>query len=179
MAKPDPIAVGYFPKSITPTPDSWNGPENVLEIASVSCCISRGPEGWIERWQHNELGFFPTEDIARGFIESSTDNLALYAYRVFPLEFSDGSIRSWSVPVAEAPEPEDYRHLGYDIVSRSGDTLFECSPLSCNLAANEYPVNSHCLIEGRRDAREASITISAGNYEPGPYYLFEVFRKML
>ena len=35
------------------------------EIASVSTCISSAPEGWIDLWKHNRLGFYDTLDLAQ------------------------------------------------------------------------------------------------------------------
>ena len=174
---PDAVAVGYFLKTRTPRPDGWNGPKHVSEIASVSECIAKGPEGWLELWEHNALGLFPTEDVARRLTRGSRE-FSLVAYKVFPLLFVEGSAQAWTPPVVEILEASGYDLLGYDVVSRSGDSLFECSPLSCNLAANEYPVNAYCLSDTLEHAYDASLRISAGNYEPGPYHLVEVHRKI-
>lgn len=75
--------------------------------------------------------------------------------------------------------PPDYQFLGYDIVSRSMSHHFECSPLSCNLAASDFRVNTHCLVATLADTYTVFLRIGAeaSAYEPGPYCLFAVHRK--
>jgi hypothetical protein len=68
--------------------------------------------------------------------------------------------------------------LGYDVVSRSLGSNFECSPLSCNSAAEEIEVNGYCLIDRLEAAVEAARTFSSGNWEPGPYYVLEVLSDL-
>ena len=81
------------------------------------------------------------------------------------------------MPVSPLQPEAGFKLIGHDVVSRSISSFFECSPLSCNYAAQEFAVNSWCLSEHIADAEGACRNISAGNYEPGPYYLFEVLRK--
>ena len=61
---------GYFPKKATPRPEGHNLP-GVVDIASVSDCIAKGPENWIESWTFNDLGFFDDVDAAESVIPES------------------------------------------------------------------------------------------------------------
>lgn len=170
------VAVGFFPK-LTYCDLDWLGVDSVKEIASVSCCISQAPEGWIERWQHNEFGFYDSEETARQ-AAGEDPSFDLYAYKLYPFSCLDEEMEIESVPARGIVIPEDYRFLGFDIVTRSTGATFECSPLSCNHGAREIPVNEFCLIQDREAAYAALQKIcKSGNYEPGPYYLFEVYRK--
>ena len=178
MKLPEPVAVGYFPKVATKRPGAWTGPEHVDEICSVSHCIHGGPDDWIDRWLHNELGFFPTSEAALTVAGEQAERCPLFAYRLFPLEYENGEARAWNAPLAVELELDELELLGFDPVSRSQGSHPECSPLSCNLAANDFPVNRHCLLDALPEAHEVCRRISAAGYEPGPYYLFEVYRKI-
>lgn len=177
------IFVGFIPKARPARPDGFK-PAHVVEICSVSNCINAAPEGWVDLWRHNELGFYDTEDLALACIShqlevacSSPGNFEVFAYRLFPLVFDNGQQLDFRVPVSPLEPEAGFKFIGHDVVSRSVSPFFECSPLSCNYAAQEFAVNSWCLIENIADAVGACRKISAGNYEPGPYYLFEVLRK--
>ena len=63
---------------------------------------------------------------------------------------------------------------GFDIVSFSGQTSAECSPLSCNHLAQELAVNKHCLIESIQEAKQYLQSGHFKDCEPGPYRIFEV-----
>jgi hypothetical protein len=177
MEIPDPVSVGYFPKVTERRPDDWPGPKTVIEMCSVSECISSGPENWIDKWLHNELGFFPTERKALKVADDPKQNYSMYAYKLYPLKFDDGQARPWEVPVSEVLDLTEFEFLGFDPVSRSQDSYPECSPLSCNTGASDFRVNRYCLLEGLDYAYRACVEISGANYEPGPYYLFEVYRR--
>ena len=169
------VGVGYFPKRTQPQPD-WLRVEHVREVCSVSECVSAGPNDWVAQWKHNALGFFDTEAAALDVVRDPV-GLEMYAYRVYPLQFDSGLSRSWAVPIHVALDLREYVFLGFDLVSRSISDYFECSALSCDSAAKEFVVNSHCLIDDYDAAWAACLAVSRGEYEPGPYYLFEVYRR--
>ena len=52
MNIPESILIGYFPKKIALRPD-WIKNSVVEDIYSVSECISKGPDNWIDMWKHN------------------------------------------------------------------------------------------------------------------------------
>lgn len=169
--------IGFFPKRPTPAAEGYHLP-GVSEIASVSQCIAQGPLGWVERWAHNEFGLYDREALALETAGNSSREYRLYGYASFPLRWGSTGLEPAVLPPAAAPIPADYRFLGYDIVTRSAGSSFECSPLSCNGAARDFRVNQFCLIDGLAEAWAALEAIGrAGNYEPGPYYLVAVWRK--
>jgi hypothetical protein len=175
MNIPDPQFVGFFPHRTEKKPE-WLENHGVTEVCSVSDCISPSPENWIEKWKHNELGFFDSEVLALSIVNDAGP-YDLYAYKMFPLQFSEGEVTPYVIPVNPTADLASFEFLGHDPVSRSAGFFPECSPLSCNNAAEDFEVNEHCLIQDREPAYQATIAISKGNYEPGPYYLFEVYRK--
>ena len=73
----------------------------------------------------------------------------------------------------------DFRSLGYDAVHKYLDDIlgFECSPLSCNSLAQEWPVNRYCLLDDLTTAIEAARRFSIEKPEPGMYYVAEVFAE--
>jgi hypothetical protein len=173
----EPILIGYFPKQIVARPD-WLKNQGVLEICSVSECISKGPANWIQAWKHNDWGFYDTEELASQVAREELDAFQVFAYELFPFRWLKDQEEKFSIAARLAPLPDAYQYLGYDIVTRSIGSFFECSPLSCNSAAEKYAVNKFCLIEDLDDAYRGLMEISRdGHYEPGPYYLTKVFRK--
>ena len=175
MKIPEPQFVGFLPKRTEKKPD-WLESQGVTEICSVSDCISPSPENWIEKWKHNEFGFFDSEGLALSILDDAGP-YDLYAYKMFPLQFSDGEVVPYTIHVNLTTVLASFDFLGYDPVSRSAGSFPECSPLSCNNAASDFKVNEYCLIQDLEPAYQAAIQISKGNYEPGPYHLFEVYRK--
>ena len=185
MNIPSPIFVGYFPKVTaqrddlkTENDEIWLKSEVVEEICSVSDCISKGPGGWIDKWQHNDLGFYDTEESALNVIPDNQEKYDLFAYRLFPLQFKEGKAIDYKVESNALEDLNPYKFIGFDIVSKTVSDFFECSPLSCNGACEEYLVNKYCLIEQLKDAYNAAIEMGQGGWEPGPYYLLEVYRKL-
>lgn len=175
MEIPQPVFIGFFPKATLrhPLPSVGN---NVEEVCSVSSCLSQAPPAWVDHWRHNDLGFYDSERTARDEIPQDGKSYEIYAYKVYPLVFESGTVKPWAAPVMVKPDLSQYTFLGHDVVSKSVSDFFECSPLTCNLAANEFAANRYGLIDAMQDAYQAAITISKGGYEPGSYYLFEVYR---
>jgi hypothetical protein len=176
MKEEQAVFVGYFPKLPYSRPD-FISKQTVREICSVSTCISEGPSDWIDKWKHNDLGFFDSESAAFEVIPPGV-RCDIYAYRMFGFRCFDDDVETIKVKSAPGDVPKEYQFLGYDIVTKSVADFFECSPLSCNHGANEFPVNEFCLVPDYEQAYKTLVTISKDrSYEPGPYYLFEVFRK--
>ncbi len=176
----EPTLIGYFPKHVIPRPD-WLKAESVKEVCSVSECVSPGPEGWIDRWCHNDLWVFDDERAAWAVVPGGPSNpdFRLLAYRLFPLEFTGGESQPFPIsPLSVQPLPVSYRRLGYDVVSRSCGNAFECSPLSCNGAAEHHGVNEHCLVDDLEEALRLGALFSRAEegYEPGPYFIVEVWQ---
>ena len=74
------------------------------------------------------------------------------------------------------PIPGSFQTLGFDSVCKStrGVLGFECSPLSCNGLAEEWPVNEFCLFPSLGDAIAGAVRFAADQPEPGAYFVVEV-----
>lgn len=168
--------IGYFPKA-TAIPLGWTGPENVIEICSVSDCVNSSPINWIEHWLHNELGFFNTISDAESVILGDAPQFKIFAFRLLPLTFIEGSSKNLKIlDFCGEQLPRNFVSLGFDVANRTLTPFFECSPLSCNLLANEIPVNQFCLIDSLQFAIDNAVSFSLSQPEPGPYFVLEVLR---
>ncbi len=174
-----PTLIGYFPKRVAAAPD-WLRAEGVKEVCSVSECVSPGPEGWIDRWAHNAMWAFDDEQAAWDVVPGGPSNadFQMFAYLLFPVEFDKGQQKAFAIPpLAVQPLHARYRRLGYDVVSRSMGSSFECSPLSCNYAARQVKVNEYCLLDDAAEAFRLAVLFSREEgAEPGPYFVVEVWR---
>lgn len=172
-----PILIGYFPKRTLKRPD-WIKAAGVDEVCSVSTCISAGPAGWINQWLHNEMWVYETPELAWSVVpQNSRGEFDLYAYQMFPVQFDDGQQKPFEIPpLCVAPLSAAFEFFGLDVVSRSCGSAFECSPLSCNLRAEDVPVTRHCLIADHGLAIRLAEDCEAGGGEPGPHFAVEVWR---
>jgi hypothetical protein len=166
------VLIGYALKKTRRQPD-WL--PQVDEIASVSNCMSRGP-GWdTTTWQHNDYWFYDTtalaKEIAADLDPEGEHAYDLYAFKLFPIIVDQGQIQDVE------PLDDTFEFLGFDAVSRSQGSDFECSPLSCNGAANEMRTNRFCLFSTLEEALAGAREFSSKPYEPGPYYVMEVYRS--
>lgn len=179
----EPILVGYFPLRIVSRPGFIKN-ERVTDICSATSCVSDSPTDWVDFWKHNDMWVYNTPDLAWSVVEPSLkDRYDLFAFKVFPervevkkpspFDRSPFVLPSMGVQVMD----ESFEKLGYDIVMRYAGNRFEHSPLSCNGLADEYDVNSHCLIDDARKAFEIAATFEEKGAEPGPYYVVEVWRQ--
>lgn len=170
--------IGYFPKRRTPRPD-WLAAPAVREICSVSGCMAEPPVGWIDHWAHNGLWVYDTPQLARSVVPADqAEQFALFAYRLVPRVYRDGESVPFDVSgVRPAPLPAAFESLGFDAVSRSVGTSFECSPLSCCNLAAELGANQWCLFDTLQGATAAAVAFSLKPPEPGPYVVIEVLRQ--
>ncbi len=175
------IDAGYFAKRVTPKPD-WLAAGAVREICSASGCISPGPTGWIDRWLHNEFGWFNRVADALAVIPpGQRAAFRLFAYRIYPHVFRAGARHDLAVPsdVHPDPIPGMFESLGFDSVNRSMEGVlgFECSPLSCNAMATKMDTNEHCLFPSLETALAGATRFSIEQPEPGDYYVLEVLEN--
>lgn len=174
---PAPVFAGFLLKAVVAQPE-WLEVEGVTEICSVSECLASAPPGRIAQWTHNALGFYDTEAQARAVCGEAPERYTLFAYEVFPVLADEQTLAPAAITPAPGAVPPGYVCLGYDIVTRSTGNFFECSPLSCNQAARDFPVNAHCLLTEQAEAVAALLAMSApgAGVEPGPYFLVKVYR---
>ena len=183
MNKRESILIGFFPK-ITARADAWFSHNSFEEVCSVSNCISAAPADWIKHWKHNTTWWlFDTETIAWSIVENESSTYDMYAYKLFPVIFDGKNESQIKINTTASGNLSAFNFLGYDIVSRESGALCFChSPLSCNRGCDRFPVNRYCLIGDLSKALGIIRIISnedqgKGAWEPGPYYLCEVYRK--
>jgi len=173
-------SVGYMAKRVSMKPDFLKAP-NVVDVYSVSSCVSEDFANYINFWMHNGYWFFDSPELIRSVSTKNNIDLAgtrLFYYEVHELEF-DGS--GWSTFLPEASfatnvVPPKHKNLeGFDVVTFYVKTSPECSPLSCNSMAAELRVNSHCLFETFAEAESHLKRGSFRHCEPGPCRIFAVY----
>jgi hypothetical protein len=147
----------------------------VREIWSVSGCISEGPSGWTDKWLHNALGLFDTRDLARSVLsDEEARTFTIVGYRVWDRMFDEGRDVALRVDLPPLSGPDaGFVTVGFDVVARP-QSSFECSPLSCNGGAADFPTNDACLFRTLDEAMAGAREVSTGNWEPGPYWVVEV-----
>lgn len=80
------VLIGLLAKKVAKRPEWLKA--DVLEICSVSDCISSAPDGRIERWTHNGFGLYNTEQLAWDTVpKAERDEYTIFAYRMFPARF--------------------------------------------------------------------------------------------
>ena len=175
------IELGYMAKHVAARPEQLSV-VHVVDICSVSNCISDDFTDFTAYWMHNEFFFFDSPDIIRKICARdniSMPDLQFFFYRGHDLQF-DAVDKKWEkygsdLSVAENVEsPRSIQRLGFDVVTYSMQNAPQCSPLSCNYLASEIPVNKHCLIDKLDDAIKHLESGSFDNTEPGPFRIIEV-----
>jgi hypothetical protein len=174
--------VGYMAKHIISRPQ-WLKAEHVIDIYSVSNCMSNNFADYINYWKHNGYWFFDSPEIIRQVaIEHSLDltNTKLFYYEVHAVEFYDNE-DLWK-PFKPEPsfttkiiKPKVKNLEGYDVVTFCARANPECSPLSCNSLATEVETNEHCLFSYMGEAMQMLAEGKFKNTEPGPYRIFSVY----
>jgi hypothetical protein len=173
------IPAGYMAKRVHQATD-WL-PSKLVDICSVSGCISEDFADYIHHCQHNGFWFFNSPEIIRSIaLQESValEGTSLFYYEAYELEF-DG--KSWQ---AYAPEPSfptnvalplKKQLVGFDVVTFYARAAPECSPLSCNGMAKELHTNAHCLFASFEEAETNVASGAFNNSEPGPYRIFSVY----
>jgi hypothetical protein len=172
-----PVLIGYFAKKTVVGPE-WLKAAGIREVCSASNCISEAPSRWIDAWKHNAHWLYDTPELAASVIAEDEGAFEMYAFKQYPVRIDAGEISDESVSEPNvALLTGDFQFVGYDAVARSCGNAFECSPLSCNQAAESLSANSRCLFDTLEEAVEGAKEFSQGPWEPGPYYVVEVYRR--
>lgn len=176
------IPAGYMSKKVVSRPD-WLQADKVTDIFSVSGCISEVFADYVKYWKHNGYWFFNSAEAIESVATTGGIDLSgntLFYYEVYEKQYSERE-NEWQPFEPEKSfetrvvEPVSKHLEGYDVVSFSGQTSAECSPLSCNNMAQEIQVNHHCLFNS---FEEAKLHLESGDFkdcEPGPYRIFAVY----
>jgi hypothetical protein len=176
------IPAGYMGKRVSARPE-WIKAERVIDIYSVSGCVSKDFAPYINYWEHNGYWFFDSPEIILQLARRNSIDLtgtSLFFYEAHDLEFDDADDQ-WRTfkPEASFPTqvvlPTERTLRGYDVVTFSARTSAECSPLSCNSLATEVETNAHCLLASFERAQELLEDGKFKNTEPGPYRIFAVY----
>jgi hypothetical protein len=174
------IPVGYMAKHVSRKPN-WLVASQVIDVYSVSGCISDHFADFIKYWKHNGYWFFDSPEIIKSVAKEdslSLQGMSLFCYEAHEMEF-DGE--KWRPNAPETSFPTNvvlpsWKQLeGFDVITFSARTSPECSPLSCNSLAKDLRTNEHCLFDS---LDEAETNIKSGAFtkcEPGPYRIFSVY----
>lgn len=167
-------------KHVSSRPSRIKAP-HLVDVFSVSDCVSENFADYIPFWKHNGYWLFDSpEIIKRAAVENSIKlaGTSLFYYEVYELEF-DGE--SWSPWSREASFPTNVvlpprKQLeGFDVVNFTARTSPECVGLECSSLAEELRTNSHGLFDS---FDEAHANVDKGAFhesEPGPYRIFAVY----
>jgi hypothetical protein len=173
------IPVGYMAKRVSKRPD-WLKASQVIDVYSVSSCVSEDFADYINLWKHNGYWFFDSPEIIVNIAREdsiSLDATSLFYYEAYELQF-DGEawhpwLPDWSFSTKVLP-PSRKRLEGFDVVTFSAGTSLECSPLSCNSLASNLRTNEHCLFASFEEARTNVNNGAFRDCEPGPYRILSV-----
>lgn len=175
------IPAGYMAKRILNRPKRFESTD-IVNIYSVSSCISKDFADYINFWKHNGYWFFNSPQIIQEIAKEHCIDLSgikYFYYEMYDLEFYEEN--EWKAFEPEASfttdiEKPKFKNLeGYDIVTFSCGNSAECSPLSCNGLANTIPVNKHCLLSSFDNALQLLEDGKFKNAEPGPYRIIAVY----
>lgn len=149
----------------------------VEEIGSVSNCIASGIGS-----TDDPLNLYADAGQAWAAVPvEARAGFALYAYRLWPVQFADGheeAIDLWWEP-AVVPMADSFVRLGWDAVVGGNGHSFGCSPMSCNSGADIVrcpEINRYCLVADEPAALALARSFSITQPEPGPYCVVEVWR---
>ena len=176
------LPVGYMRKRVARNAE-WLKADAVVDIYSISNCLSNDFADYINFWRHNGYWLFDSPAIIDEISQTENIDLAqtkLFYYEAYELEYDEDK-EQW---IAFSPEPSFTTNVeapsnkhpeGFDVVTFSAHTNPECSPLSCCSMAKELSVNQHCLFRTFAEAKAAIDSGLFNNSEPGPYRIIAVY----
>ncbi len=175
------IPAGYMAKLVCKTPAGMTIPKTVVDIYSLSGCISDNFADYIPHWKHNGYWLFDSPEIIKSLAAEQSIDLAattLFYYETDGREF-DGETWHAYVPEPAIPTnivvPVQKKLEGFDVVTFWAKSSPECSPLSCNSLAEEIVTSEHCLLASHAEAETYLNRGAFKNAEPGPYRIFAVY----
>ena len=176
------IPAGYMAKRISDRLE-WLGASRITDVYSVSNCISSNFADYINYWRHSGYWFFDSPEVIKKVTEEHSIDLSmtrLFYYEIYEFEFheKDGEWHLFKPEASftrEVVVPRLKKLECYDVVTFSVGTSPECSPLSCNLLAEDLTTNEHCLLDSFEISRQYLEEGRFTNTEPGPYRIFAVY----
>jgi hypothetical protein len=100
------IPVGYMAKRVSKSPDCLEA-SKVIDIYSVSGCMSKAFADYTNYWKHNGYWFFDSPEIIQNVAKEHLHQLegtSLFYYEAHELQFDD---RSWQPYAPEPSSPTD------------------------------------------------------------------------
>lgn len=174
------IPFGYMAKHVSRKPE-WLKAEAVLDIFSVSGCISKDFADYINYWKHNGYWLFDSPEMIHRVAQENSISLlgtSMFYYEAYEKEF-DGEVWNLYEPEHSLPTkvltPLVKQLEGYDVVNFKGRNIPECSPLSCNSLAEKLSTNSHCLLPSFEQSVAYVSNGAFNDSEPGPYRILAVY----
>src|SRR5262249_9609335 len=143
----------YMAKRVAVRPDLLQA-DRVVDVYSVSGCISRDFADYVGHWQHNGFWLFDSPEIIQRLAHDHALELSgasLFFYEAHDLQVHEANSQ-WHQFEPEVSfetrvvSPAEKTLEGYDVVTFSVGNRAECSPLSCNYLATEVETNQHCLL---------------------------------
>jgi hypothetical protein len=174
------IPAGYLAKRVCARPDGFSA-SHVVDIYSVSSCISENFADYIQYWKHNGFWLFDSPEIIQTLAKEHSiplEGTSLFYFEVFDQEFDRKRWQPFEPESSFATNviiPSRKQLEGFDVVTFSARTNPECSRLSCNSMAAELATNAHGLFPSFKEA-ESNLTHGAcKDSEPGPHRIFAVY----
>jgi hypothetical protein len=176
------LPLGYMRKRVASNSE-WLKAKGVVDIYSVSNCLSNDFADYINYWRHNGYWLFDSPAVIDEISQTEHIDLTgtrLFYYEAYEFEYDEDK-EQW---VAFHPEPSfvtdvqvpaNMKLEGFDVVTFSAHSNPECSPLSCCALAKDLAVNEHCLFRTFAEAKEAIDRGLFNNSEPGPYRILAVY----
>ena len=165
---------------------TWLTNPVIREVCSASSCFLDDTLSHDPNRNYNEWALFDSIEMARKNLEEDGKRPAdydVYAYQLYPRKFTGTHIELIEVAPMPQKVPADFEFLGFDVVQREESCVSPgCSPLACNCGADNFPVNQFCLIDELEAAwsfaaKVAKEALEQQLWEPGPYYVCQVFRQ--
>ena len=153
------------------------------QVCSVSECIASTPP-MATYDGRNDLGFYDSEDDARATVPvDEVADYELFAFRLLPAEFDQGSRRALPGvmrPRLDGIDLTGWTPLGFDVVADCpSDSFLGChSPLTCNGLVDRVATNRWGLMESLQEALDLAEALALDQIpaEPGPFFVVEVLR---
>lgn len=185
------LAAGYLYKKIVQKLDWMDA--DIVDVCSVSSCISASFADYIDYWLHNGYWLFDKPCLMEKIANKERidlSNMRLFYYEVYNKQFDylddktiDYGWNTFEKEVIEFPTdvliPKRKLLMGFDIVTFFCGNAPECSPLSCNNIASDILMNKHCLFNSFIEAKQALEQGLFKNTEPGPYRIFAVYEVLV
>jgi hypothetical protein len=167
-------------KNISSRPDRIKAPQ-VIDVFSVSDCVSENFADYVPFWKHNSYWFFDSPEIIKSIAAENLiplEGTSLFYYEVYEMEFDGERWSPWSPEVSFPTNvivPPGKRLEGFDVVNFTARTTPECSGLSCSSLAEKLRTNCHALFNSFDDAYTNVDNGGFNDAEPGPYRIFSVY----